>query len=397
MKRFFAIILTAAMLLCAAPLAGFTAIDLPEIDFGNLFPSAKAATIVDSGTCGKVDEEKGPDGSHVTWTLDSNGLLTIGGTGTMEDFEAPWGRKNIRSVVIQNGVTSVGAAVFDNSICLTSVTFPDSLTSIGDSAFSNCMGLTSVTIGNGVTDIGNSAFRSCSGLKTITIGKNVATIGVSAFRSCTGLTDITIPNSVTSIGDFAFRDCTVLTNVTISGNDTAVGMSAFSGCAGLTNAPAGKSIFPALFGEDSAYYSLNPEKGVCYTKGNVVLVTSPDFLIEDVECRLPGKNYFISFWSISPQSPLLEVSGYIEENGKKTASHSFSLMADANDDKEISAADARLALRYSVGLEPDLEDQNIYAIDVDFDDVITAADARLILRMSARLDSAEALVKAKMN
>ena len=83
MKKCFAMILAAAMLLCAAPLAGFTAIELPELDFGNLFPSAKAAEIVASGT----------DGDHLNWTLDNAGTLTISGSGEMGDytyFGSPW-------------------------------------------------------------------------------------------------------------------------------------------------------------------------------------------------------------------------------------------------------------------------------------------------------------------
>ena len=46
--------------------------------------SAAEPTIVDSGNCGK-------DGSNVTWTLDSAGLLTISGTGEMADYESKMG------------------------------------------------------------------------------------------------------------------------------------------------------------------------------------------------------------------------------------------------------------------------------------------------------------------
>ena len=87
MKKHLAILLAAALLLCAAPLAGFTAIELPEIDFSSIFTvPAKAAEIVDSGTCGEVNAKKGLGGSNLTWTLDSDGLLTVSGTGSMDDF-----------------------------------------------------------------------------------------------------------------------------------------------------------------------------------------------------------------------------------------------------------------------------------------------------------------------
>ena len=57
-----------------------------------------------------------------------------------------------------------------------------------------------VVIPDGVTSIGNGAFRGCSSLKSITIPNSVTSIGDGAFKDCTSLTSITIPNSVTFIG-----------------------------------------------------------------------------------------------------------------------------------------------------------------------------------------------------
>ena len=69
--------------------------------------SAAEPTIVDSGNCGK-------DGSNVTWTLDSNGLLTISGEGEMADYYSLWydQKESIKRVVIENGVTSIGDQAF---------------------------------------------------------------------------------------------------------------------------------------------------------------------------------------------------------------------------------------------------------------------------------------------
>ncbi len=62
----------------------------------------------------------------------------------------------------------------------------------------------------------------------------------------------------------------------------------------------------------------------------------------------------------------------------------FSL-GDIDGDDGISAADARLALRASVGLEI-LTEEQIKSADVDGTPGITAADARLILRVSVGLE-----------
>ena len=128
----------------------------------------------------------------------------------------PWynDRDKIKTVVIKEGVTSIGSYAFDQCSNLISVTIPNSVTSIGKAAFDDCSGLTSITIPNSVTSIGGHAFWDCSGLTSITIPNSVTSIGDYAFYKCSNLTSITIPNSVTNIGDYAFGDCSGLTSIT---------------------------------------------------------------------------------------------------------------------------------------------------------------------------------------
>ena len=214
-----------------------------------------------SGTCG----------DNLTWTLSTeSGILTISGTGTMKNYtsssKAPWysfyitsiktviiedGVKsignyafykctNLTSITIPNSVTSIGEWAF-NGCSMTSITIPNSVTSIGDYAFLSCSALTSVTIPNSVTSIGDNAFRACSSLTSITIPNSVTSIGYQAFRG-SGLTSITIPNSVTSIGTHAFSDCTSLTSITIPNRVTSIGQSAFSHCKSLTSVTIPNSV-----------------------------------------------------------------------------------------------------------------------------------------------------------
>ncbi|MDR2971199.1 MAG: leucine-rich repeat domain-containing protein [Bacteroidales bacterium] len=149
------------------------------------------------------------------WSLNEN-TLTIKGVGAMPDFntstDAPWDsyRKTIIKVIIEEGVTNIGAGAFFACYNLTSVTIPDSVTKIGGTAFSGCSSLTSLTIPDGVIVIDFAAFCFCTGLRFITIPDNVRRIEDSAFTHCTRLTTVTISNSVTNTEKWAFVDCTNL-------------------------------------------------------------------------------------------------------------------------------------------------------------------------------------------
>ena len=213
---------------------------LAVLMIASLLPAtALAADIVASGTCGAEG-----DGSNLTWTLDSEGVLTISGSGDMHGYDpsdAPW-HDRVKSAVIAEGVTSIGWYAFWGCESLTSVTIPDSVTSIGQHAFYDCKSLTSVTIPDSVTSIGDWAFSGCESLTSVTIPDSVTSIGDSAFRGCSSLTSVTIPDSVTSIGDWAFYYCTSLTSVTIPDSVTSIGKEAFSECTSLTSVTIPDSV-----------------------------------------------------------------------------------------------------------------------------------------------------------
>ncbi len=250
----------------------------------------------------------GTCGDNLTWNL-TGGVLTISGTGAMNDYSgtsAPWYyyRSSITSVIVENGVTSIGNYAFSYCSGLTSITIPNSVTSIGrnafigcsglttpvynahvfafmpisysgaytipdgiesiaGAAFSDCSSLTSVTIPNSVTSIGEWAFYGCSGLTSVTIPNSVTEIRWWAFSDCTGLTSVTIPNSVTSIGDEAFRKCTGLTSVIIPNSVTSIGYCAFARCSSLTSVMIEAGTPPtieayAFYDEDDYGYPTNP-------------------------------------------------------------------------------------------------------------------------------------------
>ena len=262
----------------------------------------------------------------LTWEV-SNGTLTISGTGAMPDYyndDAPWYpyRFSIQSVVISDGVASIGNYTFSDCSSLTSITIPNSVTSIGDYAFYYCRSLTSIDIPNSVTSIGDGAFYVCNDLTSIVIPNSVTSIGDHAFAYCISLTSIevntgnnnyksengvlfnkamttliahpagrrggyAIPNSVTSIGNYAFYHCSSLTSIDIPNSVTSIGNHAFYGCRGLTSIEIPNSVTSigdGAFGNCISLTSIEvntgnnnykSENGVLFNKAMTTIVIYP--------------------------------------------------------------------------------------------------------------------------
>lgn len=156
-------------------------------------------------------EKSGICGDNLKWKLTDEGVLTITGTGEMQDwndYSSPWyENESVKQVIIGDGVTTIGDWAFSYCRALTSITIPNSVTTIGDNAFESCSSLTSITIPNSVTTIGDYAFSYCRALTSVIISNSVTTIGERTFANCYSLTSVTIPSSVTRIEDGAFSDC----------------------------------------------------------------------------------------------------------------------------------------------------------------------------------------------
>ena len=175
-------------------------------------------------------------GANVQGIIDGE-TLTISGSGDMYIFQQGHAPRlvDVKTLIIEEGVTNIGTYAFYQCSGFTSVTIPNSVTSIGEGAFRECSSLTSVTISNLVTSIGDYAFQGCSSLTSATIPKSVKSIGRSAFAGCIDLTSVTIPNLVTNISYGAFGGCIGLMSVTIPNSVTSIGDYAFFFCKGLTS------------------------------------------------------------------------------------------------------------------------------------------------------------------
>lgn len=170
MKKFALITLAAIILLALPLLAG-------QFTETQLIPTAAADAATYSGTCGE----------SANWELNTETYtLNITGSGNMTDWtyssNAPWysNRANIKTVIIADGITSLGSYAFYNCTKLTNITIPDSLTSIGGSAFSDCSLLTEITLPKNVALIKLQAFKNCNSLQKIYILSKNCNIGFAS-------------------------------------------------------------------------------------------------------------------------------------------------------------------------------------------------------------------------
>ncbi|MCR5123539.1 MAG: leucine-rich repeat protein [Ruminococcus sp.] len=246
----------AISLMAALTIALSGACALPSGTFGNFDIKTSAATVVAGGPCGESESCK----NDVKWKFDTDGTLTIYGTGKMAEqsvlatYSSDWkgfskvgiikkivieagvttisghafeSCSSVESVYIANNVTKISDSAFAYCSSLKTIIIPNSVTSIESVAFSGCTNLSSVTLPNKITSIESGVFLDCKNLSTITIPKSVKRISYGAFNGCTKLSKLTIPSSVTSIVNDAFVNCTSLKSITIPYTVTSIGEKAF--------------------------------------------------------------------------------------------------------------------------------------------------------------------------
>lgn len=152
--------------------------------------------------------ETGSCGTNATYTMDTGkGTLIISGTGAINNYKseynyikkvnrttAPWGSYDIKSVVIEDGITSIGNYAFCLNEEMVEVSLPSTLQSIGTSALYG-VALSSLVLPQGLTTISNSAFGGIKNLTVIEIPDSVTNIEKTAFTGCANLERVTLPCS----------------------------------------------------------------------------------------------------------------------------------------------------------------------------------------------------------
>ena len=216
---------------------------------------SSSAEMIESGDCG-------PDAYYYYY---ADGILMIGGSGSMYDYSAfavpPWYEyyKDIKKIVIGHDITHIGVSAYVGLKYVTELTIPitlDSVVSDVSPAFAGCYriekinfspgtdgygydyaaykgsdswyqytpwyqskdSLTEINFEDGITHIGSDAFRELN-IKTVMLPETVTSLGSHCFYNCTKLTDLTLPISLNSYGNRtypAFEGCMAVGNVTFT-------------------------------------------------------------------------------------------------------------------------------------------------------------------------------------
>lgn len=203
------------------------------------------------------------------WDLSPEGVLTITGTGKVDDNAGSQitgtDPDAVKKIVIDKGITSLGNYAFSSLTKVTDVKLPDSLTGLGQNSFQMCSSLTRIEIPNGVTVIDSYVFGDCTSLEEVRLPNKLTKIENGAFNSCTGLKSIVFPDSLKEIGQgafsssglegdlvlpknldiigaVAFTDCQRITSVHMNCEPSTVAGTAFSNCTGLRTAYLAEGI-----------------------------------------------------------------------------------------------------------------------------------------------------------
>ncbi len=277
--------------LVTAASGGKTIITAKSMDGG--YVAYCTVCVATSGTCGE----------NLTWEFSGDGTLTISGEGAMTDFisnaddtagtttviSAPWSMYSpqITKIVVEDGVTTIGARAFANAHNAETVILPDSIISIGEYAFEFCESLTEINIPKNTESIENGAFSACVELRRINVSEDntsfesvdgvlfnedktvlicypagktdkeyqipasVTEVAPYAFKESHYLETIIMNKGLLTISDYAFAECFKLRNLVIPSSVTTLGENPFRGIA-LTSAiyEGNKDSFEALLSTD---------------------------------------------------------------------------------------------------------------------------------------------------
>jgi hypothetical protein len=230
-----------------------------------------------------------------------------------------WYNKELKTVIISEGIKEIPIKAFVGCENLTNIRFPISLTTISSNAFEGCSSLETITINKNVISISDSAFVGLTSLKNIEINpenknfifengtlyngsKNkilkvittndsydvpvgVREIGSYAFSYNDNLKNITFSATVSTLNEFSFYNCNNIESVYINKGIKEIKPGAFYNCLNLSS-----------FEVDITNQYYFSEDGVLYSRDKTKLIFIPAAYKKAVYF-LPQKTIYIESYA----------------------------------------------------------------------------------------------------
>ena len=259
------------------------------------------------------------------WYDSEEDILNV--TSDISDFDESDDRgwdpylSSAKSIVVHEGVRSVGDYAFHGMDNVTRISLPSTLEDLGTCSFADCVRLTDLsfgsdvvcekdaflnagTLGAGVSVVYldmvsevNRPFWGTENVRSVDLGK-VTSIGDMAFYGSEGV-EFTIPSTVTYFGDLAMYGCTGLEELVLGKDLTHIGVDAFKGCLALTDvtflAERCDDLTGGVFGDTGADMSFTIGAPCSYIPSYLFEGADLDSLTVADTVTSIGKHAFLNF------------------------------------------------------------------------------------------------------
>lgn len=284
------------------------------LSFGKSAMQTEAAEVILSGTCG----------TSATWQFDTDGTLTIDGTGYIDITSKPWSVvfQQIKKIVVNEGITMIRKSAFSGCTNVEEIVLPFvgyttdaydeqkvfgyifGYVSFSDTNYSDPANIP-VEKGGGILQEYDPNYASYTtyhyfipkSLRKVTI-TNDKSIPINAFWNCDFLTEINISNVTKSIQEDAFKNCRGISAFELSDSVTSIATNAFKGCSnlrevyykGTRNSFVGTSGIGVFDGKVQHFN----DNGTCGDNATWE-ITYEDELLIDGEGAISSSGYFTYF------------------------------------------------------------------------------------------------------
>ena len=235
-RRLTAFLLCVCMMISLCPVTAFadtlegSALQIDDtgaFEPGETTMTLRGGSLLASGTCGK----------NANWSLDEDGLLTVFGSGDMDNYDHPFhdGPKppwqlyvnDIKSIVVGSEITHIGSFAFYGTTA-ESFAIQNASLSMGQWSLGYNIYLTDIAFGNGTISPGDNVFTDCDALETVHIPSGVVMNGAGMgngsgyelFYSCDSLQTAIVDCAY--IGPFLFETDPALQSVTFTDPDVKI-------------------------------------------------------------------------------------------------------------------------------------------------------------------------------